>query len=163
MTTTAIDSLSPAAREFVDEAPHGLLIGGDFVPAADGRTFETSDPSTGETICDVSYAGREDVDRAVKAATVAMDGDWGRAPASQRERLMNRLADLIDEHAQQLAELESLDNGKPVGMALNVDVASSAAHFRYYAGWPTKIEGETIPVTWPQMFVYTRKEPVGVC
>jgi acyl-CoA reductase-like NAD-dependent aldehyde dehydrogenase len=99
----------------------------------------------------------------VKAAAAAMEGDWGRAPAAERERLMHCLAELIDEHAHELAELEALDNGKPVGMALKVDVASSAAHFRYFGGWPTKIEGETIPVTWPRMFVYTRKEPVGVC
>jgi acyl-CoA reductase-like NAD-dependent aldehyde dehydrogenase len=160
MATVAIDA---AARAFVDRAPHGVLIGGEFTPAADGRTFETVDPATGEVICEVAYAGTEDVDRAVKAAAAAMDGDWRRAPAAQRETLMHRLAGLIDDNAQELAELESLDNGKPISMALRVDVPSAAAHFRYFAGWPTKIEGETIPVTWPQMFVYTRKEPVGVC
>src|SRR4051794_6250812 len=109
MSTAALDSLSQSAREFVDRAPHGLLIGGEFVAAADGRTFETSDPATGEKICDVAFAGREDVDRAVKAAAAAMEGEWGKAPAAQREALINRLADLIDEHAQQLAELEALD------------------------------------------------------
>jgi acyl-CoA reductase-like NAD-dependent aldehyde dehydrogenase len=84
-------------------------------------------------------------------------------PASGRERLMQALAELIDKNSQELAELEALDNGKPVTFAGAVDVAGTAGHLRYYAGWPTKIEGETIPVTWPNAFVYTLKEPVGVC
>jgi acyl-CoA reductase-like NAD-dependent aldehyde dehydrogenase len=84
-------------------------------------------------------------------------------PASGRERLMHELANLVDQNAAELAELEALDNGKPVTFAGAVDVAGTAGHLRYYAGWPTKIEGETIPVTWPNAFVYTLKEPVGVC
>ena len=140
-----------------------LLIAGEFVDAVDGRTFETIDPSTGDVIGQVAQAGAEDVRRAVEAATAALEGKWGSAPASARERLMHRLADLIEENADELARLESLDNGKPVKMAARVDVPSAVAHFRYYAGWPTKIEGEVIPVTWPNVHVYTRKEPVGVC
>ena len=85
----------------------------------------------------------------------------GRRPRSAA-RLLNRLADLVEEHAQELAELESLDNGKPVAYARQVDVALTIAHFRYFAGWPTKIEGEVIPVGAPNMLCYTRKEPVGV-
>jgi acyl-CoA reductase-like NAD-dependent aldehyde dehydrogenase len=140
-----------------------LLIGGEWVDAADGRTFETIDPSTGETISAVPQAGAEDVDRAVRAARAALDGDWGRWPAARRERLMHALADLIEENADELAELEARDNGKPVKLARSVDVASAVNHLRYYAGWPTKIEGEVIPVAWPNVHVYTRKEPVGVC
>ena len=163
MPTAALDSLSEAARKFVSAAPHGLLIAGEFTQAADGRSFETIDPATGEVICEVAHAGTEDVDRAVKAARAALDGKWGTGVAAKREALMNTLADLMEQNAEELAELEALDNGKPVSVAAQVDVPLSIAHFRYYAGWPTKIEGETIPVAVPSMFVYTRKEPVGVC
>jgi acyl-CoA reductase-like NAD-dependent aldehyde dehydrogenase len=140
-----------------------LMIGGEWVDAADGRTFETADPATGETIDAVSYAGPEDVDRAVRAAAAALEGPWGTMPAAGRSLLMNRLADLVDANAEELARIESLDNGKPVSIAGKVDVPGAVDHLRYYAGWPTKIEGETIPVSWPNVFVYTRKEPVGVC
>jgi acyl-CoA reductase-like NAD-dependent aldehyde dehydrogenase len=140
-----------------------LLIAGEFVDAADGRTFETIDPSTEEVVDQVAHAGPEDVRRAVEAATAALEGKWGSAPPSKRERLMHRLADLVEENADELARLESIDNGKPVKMAARVDVPSAVAHLRYYAGWPSKIEGEVIPVTWPNVHVYTRKEPVGVC
>jgi acyl-CoA reductase-like NAD-dependent aldehyde dehydrogenase len=163
MATTATDTLSDAARAFVDSAPHRLLIGADWVEAADGRTFETIDPSTGEPICEVAQAGAEDVERAAQAARAALDGPWSQMPAAGRSQLMNKLADLIEQNAQELAQLEALDNGKPVSIAGVVDVPLAGAHLRYYAGWPTKIEGETIPVSWPNMFVYTLKEPVGVC
>jgi acyl-CoA reductase-like NAD-dependent aldehyde dehydrogenase len=111
----------------------------------------------------VAHAGAEDVDRAVKAAAAALAGKWGQLPAARRERLMHRLADLIDANSEELAQLEALDNGKPVKLAGQVDVPAAAGHLRYYAGWPTKIEGEVIPVAWPNVHVYTRKEPVGVC
>jgi acyl-CoA reductase-like NAD-dependent aldehyde dehydrogenase len=163
MTVTAADALSDAARRFVSAGPHKLLIGGDWVEAADERTFATVDPSTGEDILEVAYAGPEDVDRAVKAARAALEGPWSKLPAAGREKLMLGIADLIEQNAEELAELEALDNGKPVSIARVVDVPLAAAHFRYYAGWATKIEGETIPVSWPNSFVYTRKEPVGVC
>ena len=163
MATATTESLSEAARTFVSADPHKLLIGDEWVEAADGRTFETIDPATGDVICEVAHAGAEDVDRAVRAAATALEGKWGTMPASRRSLLMNRLADLIEANAEELAQLESLDNGKPVTIAGKVDVPSSVDHLRYFAGWPTKIEGETIPVTWPSMFVYTRKEPVGVC
>ena len=112
----------------------------------------------------MAHAGAADVDAAVKAAAAAFEegSKWRRAPAAERSRLLNRLADLVEEHGQELAELESLDNGKPVAYAGQVDVALTIAHFRYFAGWPTKIEGEVIPVGAPNMLCYTRKEPVGV-
>jgi acyl-CoA reductase-like NAD-dependent aldehyde dehydrogenase len=163
MTTATAAQLSDPARSFVERGPHRLLIADDWVESASGETFETIDPATGDVICAVAKAGGEDVDRAVRAAQSALDGDWGAMAAADRERLIHRLADLIDENAQELAELEALDNGKPVTFAGAVDVAGAAAHLRYYAGWPTKIEGETIPVSWPNAFVYTLKEPVGVC
>ena len=163
MSTVASEALSEAARKFVESGPHKLLIGADWVEAADGRTFETIDPSTGETICEVAQAGAEDVERAAQAARGALEGKWGKMPAAQRSVLINRLADLIEQNSEELAQLESLDNGKPVTIAGMVDIPQAVAHLRYYAGWPTKIEGETIPVSWPNMFVYTLKEPVGVC
>jgi acyl-CoA reductase-like NAD-dependent aldehyde dehydrogenase len=140
-----------------------LLIGGEWTDAADGRTFETIDPSTEDVIDEVAQAGADDVRRAVESARAALEGKWGSMPAAGRERLMHRLADLVEENADELARLEALDNGKPVKLARSVDVASSVSHLRYYAGWPTKIEGETIPVSWPNVHVYTRREPVGVC
>ena len=144
-------------------APSKLLIGGEWLDAADGRTFETIDPSTGEPICAVAHAGPEDVDRAVRAASAALEGKWAKLPAAGRAQLMHRLADLVEENADELARLESIDNGKPVKMAERVDIPQAVAHLRYYAGWPTKIEGEVIPVAWPKMLCYTLKEPVGVC
>ena len=92
-----------------------------------------------------------------------VDGPWASLPASGRERLMLALAAAIEEHAEELAQIESLDNGKPVKLALRVDVAGTVAHLRYFAGWPTKIEGSVLPVTAPNMHCYTRREPVGVC
>ena len=163
MATTSVDALSDAAREFVAAAPHRLLIGGQWEEAADGRSFVTLDPSTGSEICRVAHAGAEDVDRAVRAARAALEGPWAKMPADERGHLIYRLADLVEQNAGELAELEALDNGKPVKLAGIVDLPQTIAHLRYYAGWPTKIEGETIPVSWPRMLCYTRKEPVGVC
>jgi acyl-CoA reductase-like NAD-dependent aldehyde dehydrogenase len=164
MSVTALpEQLSPHAREFAGR-PHGLLIGGERSPAADGRTFETYDPATGSTITTIAQAGAEDVDRAVRAARQALnDGPWPQASAANRARMLIRLAELVEANAEELAELEALDNGKPVKLARIVDVASTAAHFRYFAGWPERIGGDTIPVHQPGMLTYTRKEPVGVC
>jgi acyl-CoA reductase-like NAD-dependent aldehyde dehydrogenase len=147
------------------EGPHRLLIGGGWVEPASGQTFATVDPSSGEEIAQVAHAQAEDVDRAVAAARTAFEkGPWTqKLSAAQREQIMFRVAELIEANADELAQIEALDNGKPVTYAKLVDVRLSAAHFRYYAGWPTKIEGETIPVGIPDQFVYTVKEPVGVC
>jgi acyl-CoA reductase-like NAD-dependent aldehyde dehydrogenase len=163
MTTDTLD-ISDAARAFLSR-DHGLLIDGEVRPAADGRTFDTPDPATGERLATVAQAGAEDVDAAVTAARAAFaDGSpWRRLTPRDRGRAIARLAELIDEHGQELAELESLDNGKPLKFAKAVDVASAVAHFEYFAGWPTKIEGETLAVSIPKMHAYTRKEPVGVC
>jgi acyl-CoA reductase-like NAD-dependent aldehyde dehydrogenase len=163
MSTTLPDALSDAAREFAGR-DHGLLIGGEVVPAADGRTFSTPDPSTGLDIAEVALAGTEDVDRAVRAARAALEGpQWADMLPAERGRLIGRLADLVEAHADELAELESLDGGKPVKLAKLVDVGASVATLRYAAGWPTKITGDTLPQSLPGNFAYTRKEPVGVC
>ena len=157
------DALSPAAREFISQS-HRLLIGSERPEAADGRSFATIDPATGREIAQVAQAGAADVDRAVATAREAFaEGPWASLPASGREQLMLALAAAIEEHDQELAEIESLDNGKPVGLARYVDVRGAAAHLRYFAGWPTKIEGGVLPVSAPNMLCYTRREAVGVC
>src|SRR3984893_2805112 len=157
------DALSAPARDFISQS-HRLLIGAERPEAADGRTFATLDPATGREIAQVAHAGAEDVDRAVATARAAFaDGPWASMPASGRERLMLALAQAIEERAEELAQIESLDNGKPVGLAQYVDVAGTVAHLRYFAGWPTKIEGSVLPVSAPNMHCYTRREPVGVC
>jgi acyl-CoA reductase-like NAD-dependent aldehyde dehydrogenase len=164
MTTTAAlpKVLSDTARSFA-EGPHLLLIGGERLDPADGRTFDTLDPSTGRLIARVAYAGAKDVDRAVRAAREAFDdGRWSGIAAAQRTSAMLALADAIDAHADELAQLESLDNGKPVKLAKRVDVKLAAEHIRYFAGWPTRITGEVLPVSQRGMHCYTRKEPVGV-
>ena len=162
-TATLPDVLHEAARSFA-AGPHRLLIGGERLEAADGRTFDTVDPSTGRAIAAVPHAGTEDVDRAVRAAREAFeDGRWSGIAAAARTRAMLALADAVEANADELAQLESLDNGKPVKLAGRVDVPLAVEHLRYFAGWPTKIVGDTLPVTQPNMHCYTRKEPVGVC
>ncbi len=165
MTTASVtlpDALGQAAREFV-AGPHGLLIGGERPRAADGRTFATLDPSSGQEIAQVPHAGPEDVAAAVAAAREAF-ASWSTSPAVERERLLFALAEAVELHAEELAQIESLDNGKPVKLAQFVDVRGAAAHLRYFAGWPTKIEGAVLPVAaGPAMHCYTRREPVGVC
>jgi acyl-CoA reductase-like NAD-dependent aldehyde dehydrogenase len=162
MSTATTDALSPAAREFVSGGPVPLLIGGERRQAADGRTFATIDPATGEAIVEVAQGGPEDVDAAVKAAQAALDGGLRKVNPAKRSALMNSLAELIKANGDELAELESLDNGKPLASAKG-DIAATVNHLRYYAGWPTKIEGETIPVSARDVLCYTVREPVGVC
>jgi aldehyde dehydrogenase (NAD+)/betaine-aldehyde dehydrogenase len=144
--------------------PTGLLIGGRWRPAATGATFPTVDPSTGETIGEVALAAESDVDAAVDAARAAMrDPAWVDLPRSEISRLLWRLADLIEANADELAMLEHRDNGQPYPVARQVNVPGTVEHFRYYAGWATKIEGSTVPLGNPGVFHYTRREPVGVC
>jgi acyl-CoA reductase-like NAD-dependent aldehyde dehydrogenase len=163
VTAALPDALGAATRDFLSR-PQQLLIGGERVASADGRTFATLDPATGREIAQVAHAGAEDVDRAVAAAHAAFsEGPWSSMPAAAREQLMLALAEAIEAHDEELAEIESLDNGKPVGLARFVDVRGTAAHLRYFAGWPTKIEGGVLPVSAPNMHCYTRREPVGVC
>jgi acyl-CoA reductase-like NAD-dependent aldehyde dehydrogenase len=154
--------LGAAARSFL-EGPQRLIVGSERPQALDGRTFATLDPATGLEIAQVPHAGPEDVRRAVAAAREAFDGAWGALAPAARGLLIARLADAIEEHAEELAQIESLDNGKPVKLAQFVDVLGTVAHLRYFAGWPTKIEGAVLPVTAPNMHCYTRREPVGVC
>ncbi len=138
-----------------------LLIDNQWVNSASGRSFPTINPATGEEICRVAEADKEDVERAVTVARRAFNGPWRRMAAAERGRLLNKLADLIEAHADELAMLESLDNGKPYKVALGADLPLTVACYRYYAGWADKIQGKTIPIA-GNYFCYTRLEPVGV-
>jgi aldehyde dehydrogenase (NAD+) len=139
-----------------------LLIGGKWLDSVSGKTFPTLNPATGETICQVAEGDKADVDLAVKAARKAFDdGPWRKMNASERGRLLNKLADLIEQNMEELAALESLDNGKPYRDSMAADLPLTAKCYRYYAGWADKIHGKTIPVEGP-FFCYTRHEPLGV-
>ncbi|MCO6438382.1 MAG: aldehyde dehydrogenase family protein [Phycisphaerae bacterium] len=140
-----------------------LFIDGKWVEAASGKTFETVNPASGDTICRVAEGDAADVDLAVRAARKAFESKpWLRTNGAQRGRLLNKLADLIEQNAEELAALETLDNGKPIMESLKGDIPATAAAFRYYAGWADKVQGKTLPVSGP-FHAYTRHEPVGVC
>jgi phenylacetaldehyde dehydrogenase len=150
-------------------APRQLFINGQWADAASGKTFATPNPATGETLANIAEGDAEDIDRAVRAARRAFEeGPWSRMTASERGRIIWRIGDLILEHTDELAQLESLDNGKPFGVAQAADVPLAADLFHYMAGWATKIEGNTINISVPYMpganfHSYTLREPVGVC
>ena len=164
----AAPSAVPLHREvtsFLGARTRRMLIGGKWVEAASGRTFTTVDPSNEEPLAEVAAGEKEDVDRAVRAARAAFEGGpWRRMTPSERGRALWKLADLIEAHAEEFAQLETLDNGKPITVARAADIPLVVDHFRYYAGWATKVEGETIPVSTPGLHVlnYTLREPVGV-
>lgn len=168
MTALAEPLVLPAVRKFL-ATNKNLLIDGEWVLAASGRTFATIDPATGETLTQVAYGQAADIDNAVRAARKAFDtGPWPSMKPNERERLLWRIGDALSERAEEFGQLESLDNGKSAAIASAVDVAWSADIFRYYAGWATKIEGSTINVSMPfapggRFHAYTLREPVGVC
>jgi acyl-CoA reductase-like NAD-dependent aldehyde dehydrogenase len=159
--TSQIADLSPAASAFLERAPLGNFIAGEF--RSSSETFTTIDPSTGAPIAEVAIASQQDIDDAVAAARAAFEGPWRKFTGIKRGELINKLADLIAENAEELAQLESIDNGKPVKIAEIVDVGNSVRHLRYFAGWASKLEGRAIPVEAKDMFVYTERVPVGVC
>ena len=160
-------TLDRSVEEFIG-APRQLFINGQWAEAASGKTFETPDPATGETLARVAEGEAEDINRAVKAARRAFDeGPWSRMTTSERGRIIWRIGDLILEHLDELAQLESLDNGKPFAVARAADVPLAADLFHYMAGWATKIEGNTLSLSVPYMpganfHSYTLREPVGV-
>ncbi len=150
------------------EKPRKMLINGQWVNSISGKTFPTYNPSTGEVLAQVAEGDRADIEQAVKAARKAFDhGPWRRLTASERGRLIWKLADLLEAHTEEFAYLESLDNGKPLTIARAADVPLAVDLFRYMAGWTTKIEGNTIPISVPytpgaKYLAYTLREPVGV-
>jgi len=159
MTATAAPA---AAKPNIQIKYTKCLIDGQWVDAVGGRTFETVNPATTDVIAQVAEGDAADVDKAVKAARKAFEsGPWAKMNASERGKLMFKLADLIEKNKEELARLETLDNGKPLRDSLNADVPLTVACYRYYAGWADKIQGKTIPVNGP-FFCYTRHEPIGV-
>lgn len=159
MATVLTDS--PKVKHAISQTR--LLIDNQFVDSVSGKTFDTTNPANGEVLASVAEADAADVELAVKAARKAFDAKapWRRMPSTERSKLLNRLADLIEKNIEELATLESLDNGKPRQVALRADVQLVIACYRYYAGWADKIQGKTIPLN-GDYFCYTRLEPVGV-
>jgi phenylacetaldehyde dehydrogenase len=159
-------TLDRNVEEFI-ATPRQLFINGQWSDAASGRTFETPNPATGETLARVAEGDAEDIGRAVRAARSAFEGPWGRMTPSERGRIIWRIGELILQHTDELAQLESLDNGKPFAVAQAADVPLAADLFQYMAGWATKIEGNTINISVPYMpganfHSYTLREPLGV-
>ncbi|HEY7351190.1 MAG TPA: aldehyde dehydrogenase family protein [Terriglobales bacterium] len=167
MATLSATQVDPRVLSFI-EKPRKMLINNNWVDAVSGKTFPTYDPSTGEVLAQVAEGDRADIDLAVKAARKAFDeGPWRKMTASERGRLIWKLGDLIDQHLEEFALLESLDNGKPLTVARAADVPLAAELFRYMAGWTTKLEGNTIPLSVPytpgaRYLSYTLREPIGV-
>ncbi len=155
---------SAAAQKALDRKPR-LFINGEWVDSSHEATIDVEDPSTGKIVSRIVDASDRDVDRAVAAARAAFDdGRWSSLPPMARERTINRLADLIEANADELAELEAIDNGKPKGMAAAIDVPAAASQLRFMAGWSSKVAGETTaPYTMPggTVFSYTVREPVA--
>lgn len=154
-------TLLPKVVEFL-QGEKKLFINGKFIESQTGKTFKSMNPATGKELAVVNEALADDIDLAVEAARNAFDnGPWSKMSAAERSRLMYKLADLIEENKEELAQIDTLDNGKPIGEMLNNDLPNAIEQFRYFAGWTTKIMGQTIPVAGPY-FNYTRHEAVGV-
>ncbi len=169
MTTTTSEAIpfSSKAQGFLS-SPKKMLIDGSWVEAASGKTFDVFNPATGEVIAQVAEGDSEDINEAVKAARRAFEtGPWPNLTPSERGRMIWRIGDLILENLDELAELESIDNGKPMAVASAADVPLAADLFHYMAGWATKVEGNTIPISVPyapgtKYHAYTTREPLGV-
>src|SRR6266487_1509505 len=158
MTTIAAPSRSVQKKLPVKIRQTKMLIDGKWIDSTSGRTFETINPATGQTIAHVAEGEKADVDKAVRAARKAFEkGPWRKMSARERGRILYRLADLIEQSKDELAKLESLDNGKPLKDAQNADLPLVIDCYRYYAGWADKIEGKTIPINGPY-FCYTRQD-----
>jgi len=161
MATATPLQMQDAVSQFL-ATPRKLLIDGRWVAASSGKTFDSIDPATGEVLARVAEGDKADIDLAVRAARRAFEsGPWSKMTASERGRVIWKLADLLEEHTEEFAELETLDNGKPISVSRVADVPLAVDLFRYMAGWATKIEGSTIPIAGP-FLAYTRREPIGV-
>jgi phenylacetaldehyde dehydrogenase len=164
MPTATLEQIDPKIREFVT-SKRGLLIDGKWVDAQSGRTFPVYNPATGEVLDECAAGEKADIDLAVKAARRAFEqGPWSRLTPGQRGRLIWKLADLIESHLDEFAQIESLDNGKPLAVARVADVPLSVDLLRYMAGWSTKIDGHTLATSQlgSEFFAYTLREPIGV-
>ena len=166
-TATLPEQLIEPVQRFVAK-PKKMLIAGKWVTAQSGKTFPVFNPATGEAMAEVAEGDQADIDLAVRAARQAFDhGPWRKMTPSDRGKLIWRLADMLESNREEFAQLESLDNGKPLTIARAADIPLAVDLFRYMAGWATKIEGSTIPISVPylpgaQFLAYTLREPVGV-
>uniref|UniRef100_A0A8C7PA47 10-formyltetrahydrofolate dehydrogenase n=1 Tax=Oncorhynchus mykiss TaxID=8022 RepID=A0A8C7PA47_ONCMY len=162
-----VDYVEKNINNMTIRMPHQLFINGEFVDAEGGKTYKTINPTDGTAICDVSLAQASDVDRAVAAAKEAFEeGEWGKINPRDRGRLLYKLADLMEEHQEELATIESMDSGAVYTLALKTHVGMSIQTFRYFAGWCDKIQGCTIPINQARPnrnLTFTKKEPIGVC
>lgn len=154
--------ISETTKSFLAQSPLKLLINGEWVDALDGQTYASVSPSDGTHLAELALAGPDDVDRAVAAAKTALTGEWAQMSPAQREVILRKLGDLIQQHQEELAELESLDVGKPIGATKAIDAPVAAQNVYDFSGWPTKIVGAVPSVSVPNHLVYTRREPVGV-
>lgn len=161
--------IPPVASAFLHPRRHGLLIGGEWRAPVAGEWFETRDPASGEVLAEVASGTAADIDAAVMAARAAFNtGPWHGMTGMQRGRILWRIADLIEQHLEELAVLETLDNGKPVAASRRGDIPAAAGQFRYYAGLAPRIEGTYIPTNIAyqpagrRMFAHARREPIGV-
>lgn len=151
----------PKVAEFL-KGTKQLFINGTWMESTEGKIFDVKNPANGEYLATVNEAGKQDVDAAVQAAREAFDnGPWSKMSAAERSRLIYKLADLMEENKEELAQIDTLDNGKPIAETTTADVPLAIEHFRYFAGWATKDVGQTIPVA-GNFFTYTRHEPTGV-
>ena len=161
-TATALPAAKPNKAAASAVPDQQMLIGGRWVNSVSGKMFDTLNPATGEVICRVAEGDKADIDAAVKAARKAFEsGPWSRMSAADRGRLLLKLADAVEAHQEELARLESLDNGKPFADSMAADLPLTIKCYRYYAGWADKIHGKTIPIE-GNYLCYTRHEPVGV-
>jgi acyl-CoA reductase-like NAD-dependent aldehyde dehydrogenase len=169
---------APESRAIVDiRSSYGLFIGGEFVDPADGQPFKTVNPATEEVLADVSAAGADDIDRAVRAARTAYEGVWSQLTPRDRGKYLYRIARIVQERARELAVLESIDNGKPIRESRDVDIPLVAAHFFYYAGWadklghaglgpdprPLGVAGQVIPWNFPLLMLAWKIAPALAC
>ena len=157
----SLEQFHPNVTAFLKDPTTKMVINGERASAVSGQTYDCINPSDGSLLTRISKGGPEDVDRAVAAAHAAA-GQWAAMMPAGRERIMRRFGELIEEHAEELAELESLDNGKPIKTTRSIDTMVAANQVYYHAAWPSRMGGETLPVSIPNFFVYTRREPVGV-
>jgi phenylacetaldehyde dehydrogenase len=164
-TAVTAPSIDSAVASFINRKQK-LLINGKWVEAASGKTFASYNPATGDVLAHIAEGDREDINRAVAAARAAFEtGPWATMPPAGRAKLIWKLADLLEKHAEEFAQLESLDNGKPLTIARVADLPLSIEHIRYHAGWATKIEGRSFSLAMQpsaKFHTYTMREPVGV-
>uniref|UniRef100_A0A673I575 10-formyltetrahydrofolate dehydrogenase n=1 Tax=Sinocyclocheilus rhinocerous TaxID=307959 RepID=A0A673I575_9TELE len=162
-----VDYVEKKLNNMTIQIPHQLFINGEFVDAEGGKTYKTINPTDGQAICDVSLAQISDVEKAVAAAKEAFEeGEWGKMNPRDRGKLLYKLADLMEQHQEELATIESIDSGAVYTLALKTHIGMSVQTFRYFAGWCDKIQGCTIPINQARPnrnLTFTKKEPIGVC